>query len=107
MRVLLDEQIDWRLKRLFDAGHGVETVRERGWAGKRNGELLRLAGPIFDVLLTMDRGFEYQQNLPTYTIAVILIEARSNRRADVEPAMGEVNRLLALVSPGHLYRIKA
>ncbi len=28
MRVLLDEQIDWRLKRLFDSGHRVETVRE-------------------------------------------------------------------------------
>ena len=107
MRVLLDEQIDWRLKRLFDLGHVVETVRERGWVGKRNGELLRLAAPVFDVLLTMDRGIEYQQNLPTFAIAVILIEARSNRRADVEPAMGEVNRLLALVLPGHLYRVKA
>ena len=107
MRVLLDEQIDWRLKRLFDSGHRVETVRERGWAGKRNGELLRLAAPVFDVLLTMDRGIEYQQNLPTFAMAVILIEARSNRRSDVAPAMGEVNRLLALVSPGHLYRVKA
>ena len=56
MRVLLDEQVDWRLKRLFDSGHRVETVREQGWAGKRNGELLRLAAPVFDVLLTMDRG---------------------------------------------------
>lgn len=62
MRVLLDEQID--------SAHGVETVRERGWAGKRNGELLRLAGSVFDVLLTMDRGIEYQQNLPAFAIAV-------------------------------------
>ena len=107
MRVLLDEQIDWRLKRLFDPGHVVETVRERGWTGKRNGELLRLAAPTFDVLLTMDRGIEYQQNLPTFAITVILIEARSNRRVDVEPAMGEVNRLLTLVSSGQLYRVKA
>ena len=82
-------------------------MRERGWAGKRNGELLRLAAPVFDVLLTMDRGIEYQQNLPAFASAVILIEARSNRRGDVEPAMGEVNRLPALVSPGHLYRVKA
>ena len=35
MRVLLDEQIDWRLKQLFDSGHRVETVRELGWQAKR------------------------------------------------------------------------
>lgn len=94
MRVLLDEQIDWRLKRSFNPEHEVEAVRERGWIGKRNGELLQAAAPDFDVLLTMDRGIEYQQNLPAFDIAVVLISARSNRRRDVEPAMPEVNRVL-------------
>lgn len=103
MRVLLDEQIDWRLKRSFDPEHEVETVRERAWIGKRNGELLRVAASSFDVLLTMDRGIEDQQNLPTFDIA----SARSNRRRDVEPAMPELNRVLRSVEPGRLYRVSA
>ena len=107
MRERLDEQIDWRLKRSFDPEHEVETVRERGWIGKRNGELLRAAAPSFDVLLTMDRGIEYQQNLPTFDIAVVLVSARSNRRRDVEPAIPEVNRVLRSVAPGKLYRVSA
>lgn len=107
MRVLLDEQIDGRLKRAFDPEHRVETVRERGWVGRRNGELLRAAAPAFDVLLTMDRGIEYQQNLSDFGIAVILIRARSNRRRDVEPAMPEVNRVLRGVKVGVLYHVTA
>ena len=107
MRVLLDEQIDWRLKQSFDAEHDVETVRERGWIGKRNGDLLRAAAPVFDVLLTMDRGIEYQQNFPAFEIAVVLVSAKSNRRGDMEPLMPEVNRMLQAVEPGKLYRVPA
>lgn len=107
MHVLLDEQVDWRLKRSFGPEHDVETVRERGWIGKRNGELLRAAAPDFDVLLTMDRGIEYQQNLTAFDIAVILVRARSNRREDVEPAMPEMNRVLGEVEAGRLYHVDA
>lgn len=107
MHVLLDEQIDWRLKRSFGPEHIVETVRERGWIGRRNGDLLHVAAPLFDVLLTMDRGLEYQQHLPAFDIAVILISAKSNRRRDVEPAMPEVLRVLRAVRAGRLYRVSA
>ena len=40
MRVLLDENVDRKLKRAFDAEHEVVTVQEHGWGGKKNGELL-------------------------------------------------------------------
>jgi hypothetical protein len=48
MRVLLDENVDRRLKRLFDDEFEVETVTERGWSGKSNSELLRMAEQEFD-----------------------------------------------------------
>jgi predicted nuclease of predicted toxin-antitoxin system len=42
MRLLLDENLDWRLRRdLLD--HQVESVPLIGWAGIENGELLRKA----------------------------------------------------------------
>jgi hypothetical protein len=34
MRLLLDENLDRRLKRFFGEDHEVVTVRERSWGGK-------------------------------------------------------------------------
>lgn len=106
MRILLDEQLDWRLKQYVHQEHVVETVRDCGWEGKRNSELLRLAENAFDVLITMDNGIEHQQNLPGYDIVVILIEARSNRLSDTKPVIEEINRLLNRAKPGQLYRTR-
>ena len=66
MRVLLDENVDRSLRSQFDAGMEVLTVDECGWKGKKNGDLLRAAQVEFDVLVTMDRNLEYQQNLKAF-----------------------------------------
>jgi predicted nuclease of predicted toxin-antitoxin system len=42
MRILLDENLDWRLCRDLP-GHVVESVPLIGWAGIQNGELLKKA----------------------------------------------------------------
>ena len=85
MRVLLDENFNWRLVRYFDADCHVTTVERQGWKGKRNGELLEQAAETFNVLVTMDKGFEYQQNISEYAIGsahpdcvLFIISARSN-----------------------------
>ena len=52
MRVLLDENLDWRLVRHFDADFQVTTVSRQGWKGTRNSELLQQAEAAFDVLVT-------------------------------------------------------
>ena len=54
MHVLLDENLDWRLVRYFDADFQVTTVSRQRWQGKRNGELLNRAAVVFDALVTMD-----------------------------------------------------
>jgi predicted nuclease of predicted toxin-antitoxin system len=51
MRLLLDECVPRKLRSDFE-GHDVRTVQEMGWAGKKNGELVRLAADSFDVLIT-------------------------------------------------------
>jgi predicted nuclease of predicted toxin-antitoxin system len=82
MRVLLDENLDWRLKRDLP-GHEVESVPLLGWAGIQNGALLRKAMESgFDVLITMDSNMVYQQDLASHAIAVVVLRARSNRLAD-------------------------
>jgi len=72
MRVLLDECVSEGLRNYL-AGHECQTARYAGFAGLENGQLLTAAEAAkFDVLLTVDRGFEYQQNLGHRKIAVII-----------------------------------
>ena len=105
MRVLLDENLDWRVVRYFDADFQVTTVSRHGWKGMRNGELLEQAAATFDALVTMDKGIEHQQNLRKYEIGVILISARSNRLEDVQPAMLRVNEVLREVQSAHVIHV--
>jgi hypothetical protein len=46
-----------------------------GWAGIEDGELLRIAESDFEVFVTVDRNLSFQQNLPTYNIAVFVLRA--------------------------------
>jgi predicted nuclease of predicted toxin-antitoxin system len=107
LRVLLDENVDRRLKRDFAEGHEIVTVAEAGWAGKSNGELLRLAEREFDVLLSTDKGIPHQQNVSRFDLAVILLRARSNAQEDLAPLMDEVDTTLASIEPGTVVRISS
>ncbi|MCS7301036.1 MAG: hypothetical protein NZ556_05730, partial [Fimbriimonadales bacterium] len=83
-RVLIDERLDWRPKRLFSDAFEARSVREMGWSGVRNSELLRLAEQAFDVLLTIDSNLPYQQNLAKYRLAVVVIEAPNSRLSTLQ-----------------------
>ena len=107
MRVLLDENLDWRLRRGFGAAHDVVTVRYRGWSGETNGTLLRAAAAEFDVFVTLDSDLEHQQNVASLDLAVVVIRAASSDLADVEPALPALNALLPSVQPGRLYVVAA
>ncbi len=64
MRILLDEQLPRQLAPYF-VGHDVRTTQEQGWAGLKNGALLKQAlAAGFEVFITGDQNLEFQQNLP-------------------------------------------
>jgi hypothetical protein len=71
-------------------GHDVKSVPLIGWAGLKNGVLLAQAAKEFEVLLTMDSHMLHQQKLSKYRIAIIALQARSNRLADTRPLMPRV-----------------
>ena len=79
MRILLDECLPTSLKRDI-TDHQVATVVEMGWSGMKNGTLLSIAERHFDVLLTVDRGIEYQQNLENRQIAVAILDTPNKLR---------------------------
>ena len=107
MRVLLDENLDWRLRRGFNAEHDVVTVKYRGWGGKKNGELLRAAASEFDVFVTLDSNVEYQQNVTSLDVAVVVLRAPSSDLSDLEPLLPELEALLPSVRPGRSYVLAA
>ncbi len=107
MRLLLDEHLDRRLKRFFGEEHEVVTVRERGWGSMENGELIEAAQHEFDALVTMDRGIPHQQNLAGVDLAIVLLEARSNRLADLTPLVDGAEAALSKARSGEVVRVTA
>jgi hypothetical protein len=63
MRILLDECVNQRMRNHLP-GHECQSARYAGFGGLKNGELLDAAEAAgFDVLVTVDRGFRYEQEL--------------------------------------------
>lgn len=81
------------------------TVPERGWAGKKNGDLLALAGREFDVFVTVDVGVEFQQDLASSRLIIVLLRARNNRLDSLLPLIPKVLEQLATTTPGQLLRV--
>lgn len=93
MRVPLDENLPHDLASLL-TGHDTSTVQGVGWAGVKNGELLRRASGQIDAFLTMDRKLEGQQKLGDLPFGIVVILAKSNRIQDL---LLLVNRILAAI----------
>lgn len=99
MKILLDECLDRRLARDI-TGHEVKTVPQMGWATSKNGELLALAEKEFDIFVTVDRNLSFQQHLPRYNIAIIVLRARSNRLHDLRPLVPKLLDMLPMARRG-------
>lgn len=98
-KVLLDECVDRRLAEVI-TGHDVKTVPEVGWASLKNGELLSRAQAEFDVFVTTDRNLMFQQNLPKFDIAVLVLAAKSNRLRDLLPLVPKIAESISSAKPG-------
>lgn len=87
MRLLLDENLPRKLKRLLPE-HEVFTVQERGWAGLKNGKLIARIDSSVDALLTADKNLQYQQNLTNRKVSIV--ELPSNRWPIVQKYESEI-----------------
>lgn len=75
MRILLDECVTKHLKtHLKD--HEVKTVREMQWSGIKNGKLMSLCvDHDFDILLTIDKNLQFQQNMECYPLVIAVLNS--------------------------------
>ena len=97
--MLLDECVDRRLATDI-VGHAVTTSPDAGWAGLTNGELLGRAQHHFDAVITVDRHVPFQQNLARFSVAVVVLRARSNRLDDLRRLVPELPVALRVAKPG-------
>ncbi|MBI5215064.1 MAG: DUF5615 family PIN-like protein [Ignavibacteriae bacterium] len=105
MKLLLDECLNWRLKREL-MPHESFTVQDMGWEGKVNGELLSLASSNgFQAFITIDKRLQFQQTIKRYSLAVLVLDTPFNRLEYVRPLVPSVLTKLQEVVPGEVYTI--
>lgn len=107
MRVLLDEQLPRQLAPYL-VGHDAVTVHQQGWAGLKNGDLLKAAETAgFQVFITADQQLPYQQNLASSALFVVVLVAASNAIEDLLPAVPDALVAMAAPRAGQVLRVSA
>jgi hypothetical protein len=81
-------------------------VQQQGWAGLKNGELLRRAAEDgFEAFITADQNLQFQQNLARSPLRVIVLVALSNALEDLLPLVSDILAVLPNLRPGEVQRI--
>ncbi len=103
--ILLDSCVPRPFKRELHF-YQVQHTSEIGWQDLDDRPLLEQADGSFDVLITVDQNLPYQQNLSRYQISVIVLIARTNRLADLQPLVPALIGVLATIGTGELFEIR-
>ena len=82
----------------------VFTVSDKGWNGKKNGELLTLLlSDNFDELITFDKNLQYQQNFKKYSLPVIVLNAPDNTYITLSKLVTQIKVVLnSVLKPGSI-----
>ena len=96
MRIIIDECVPSIVKRGLPSLN-IVSVQDMGWAGIKNGKLLRLAADEFDVFVTSDKNLRYQQNLAEIDIAILLLP--SNQVPVIKNLLPQIDEALSTINP--------
>jgi len=100
VKVLLDECVDPKASRYFSADFEVTHLKDAGWLGVKNGELVKLAEGRFDVLVTIDSNMRHQTSLASLQLAVVVLEGHFRSIGDYASPVSQFERLAANVRRG-------
>ena len=104
MRVLVDACVDPRVVEGLP-GHEVKTALDLGWHRLEDHLLVSLLQDRFDVLLTIDRGFEHQQNLKALRFGLVIVHVAKNKVEFYRPIFGQIQTAVARVQPGEVLHV--
>lgn len=99
MKVFVDECVSRHLLRHL-TGHTFVHARDTPLRSTKNGALLRAVAPDYDVFLTCDRGIPFQQNLKRFSLAFVVLHARSNKVEDLLPLVPDLLAALGRIEAG-------
>ncbi|MBK9528620.1 MAG: DUF5615 family PIN-like protein [Acidobacteria bacterium] len=102
MRIIIDECVPSIVKRIAD--RNIVSVQEMGWAGIKNGELLKRVAAEFDVFITSDKNLRYQQNLSAFDLSIILLP--SNQVPVVRSLLPKIDSALGEMQPNNFVEIE-
>lgn len=106
MKILIDECLPRKLKHELP-DHEVNSVPEAGWAGTKNGELLKLMSGVYDVFVTVDSNMQHQHVLEDLQVGFIVLSAHNNKLETLLPLMDDVRAALEWIQPGQVVTITA
>ena len=106
MKILLDECVTKHLKPHL-IGHDVSTVREMGWSGVKNGKLMTLCVENgFEILLTIDKNLQHQQNLDKYPITIVILNSYTSKVEELIEFLPEFEVQLPTFQKHYAYQIR-
>jgi hypothetical protein len=103
-RVLLDENLPRLLKRELP-GFEARTVAEVGWAGIKNGKLLRLAEAEFDLFVTADNNLSFQQPLANFHLGIVVLRSPTTKLEDLLPLVPAILETLHSLKSGQISHV--
>lgn len=109
IKILLDECLPKKLKYRIeesDPDFSAKTTPEMGWASLSNGDLLSVAEGRFDVFITSDKNLSFQQSIPTTSIQLILLKAKTNIYEDLLPLVEKLPPFIKAHEPGKFIEIE-
>ncbi|MGH7772897.1 MAG: hypothetical protein ACREQA_11770 [Candidatus Binatia bacterium] len=78
----------------------MRSKQRRKWAALDNGELLARAEKEFDIFITVDRNLTFQQNVPKFGIAVLVLHAPTNKLQALVPLVPKILEALTNLQKG-------
>ena len=107
MKVLLDKCVTKKLKRHLPEFE-VKTVVEMNWSGLKNGSLMKVAAEEnFDVLLTIDKNLEFQQNMNKYQLMIVVLDVQKSKIENLLELLPKFKEQIKDFEKGNIYLIES
>ncbi len=104
-KILLDECVTRKAKKLLPEFE-VRTVSEMGFSGLKNGKLLAQAESTgFDILLTIDKNIDYQQNINKFKLTIVILEVLKSNIQYIEELLPKFKSQIGTFETSKTYRI--
>ena len=105
MRIVLDECVNPRVKRLLEGKHDVFTVLELGWGGSPDHILVKRLQEGCEAFLTIDRGFEHEHDLSLLGYGIVIVHVARNRLAHYEAIREKIILALSSIKAGEVVHV--